>query len=159
MFTFSHVTSIGISQDEYNRRLALGETNLVKGEAKWYREISTDVNVPETVAEFASLVKDNNVLSEKIKCGEKTLTVSEAIKHYIVGLKLAVNQKVQAANRDGNDGPSNGDVVAAVIRFAQAKGDMTLFGRACGALASQKTVKAFASAWMADHPDFDASAK
>jgi hypothetical protein len=76
MFTFSHVTSIGISEDEYNRRLAAGETNLTKGENKFYREIATEVTVPETL-DGVSLVKASPAQPKKIKCGEKTLTVAD----------------------------------------------------------------------------------
>ncbi len=152
MFTFSHITSIGIDQAEYDRRLAAGEKNLVKGETKFYREIATDVEVPENPAEFAELAMADVALTDSIKCGERKLSVSEAMKHYIVGLKLAVNQKVQAANRDGNDGPSNGDIVAAVIKASQP--GSAIFNAACGALASAKTIKAFAERWMAEHPDF-----
>jgi hypothetical protein len=47
MFTFSHVTSIGISEDEYNRRLAAGETNLAKGEISGIEKSATDLTVPE----------------------------------------------------------------------------------------------------------------
>jgi hypothetical protein len=102
MFTFSHITSIGISKEEYDRRLAAGETGLAKGENKFYREIPTDVTVPENIDDFIAMLEDErNDTSEKMKLGERKIDVSPSLKNYIVGLKLAVNQRVQAANRDG----------------------------------------------------------
>lgn len=151
MFTFNHVTSIGISEEEYSRRLAAGETGLVKSETKFYREIETSVTVPVSVDDACEYIRSDKA-TDDVKLGDKKFTLPQSVKDLIVGIKLAVNQKVQAANRDGNGGPSNLEIVQSVLRSAeQGSND---FLSAAGALVSQRTVKAFATRWMAEHPDW-----
>src|SRR5438045_8079 len=123
MFTFNHVTSIGIDEAEYARRLAAGETNLVKGENKFYREIATEVTVPTSYVEFIKYLDDGKESTDEIKLGDEKFTVPVAIKHFLVGLKLSINQEVQAANRDGNGGPSNLEIVQSVLRNAKQGSD------------------------------------
>lgn len=148
MFTFSHITSIGLSSEEYTKRLAAGEKNLVKGENKWYREVATEVTVPVTLEELQTLVPSSN---EKIKLGEKSFDVPDVVKHYIVGLKLAVNQKVQAAERDG--GVEWKSILTKIISSTPqtdplfAKALMALTGKAASG-------KAFAEKWMEENPKF-----
>ncbi len=104
MFTFSHVTSIGISKEEYEKRLANEESNLVKTETKFYREIATEITVPVSADELSALAakaQGTTDTDEKVKLGDKTFVMPKIVKDYIVGLKLSVNQTVQAAERDG----------------------------------------------------------
>lgn len=146
MFTFSHVTSIGLSEEQYQKALAAGEKNLVKGENKWYREVATEVTVPLTVEELLEI----DGPSDKIKLGDVSHEVPYVVKHYIVGLKLAVNQKVQATNRDGVTD------YKAICESVIVREGMNASGKAAlTALATTaKNAKAFAEQWMKDHPEW-----
>lgn len=145
MFTFSHITSIGLSQEEYAKRLAAGEKNLVKGENKWYREVATELTIALTIDELSDL--ENDAPNVEIKLGEKKFQVPPCIKDYIVGAKLRVNQMVQARERDG--GIEWKSILAKVIRETK---DETERAAALNALIGKASAgKAFAEKWLSEN--------
>jgi len=154
MFTFSHITSIGVSKEEYDRRVAAGEKNLVKGENKFYREVATQVTAPSSREEFAAMVLADKS-EETIKCGDEKCKVNESLKHYLVGLKLAVNQKVQAAERDG--GVEWREVLMKIVKSnPQAISDVTSIEFKALSLLNGKaaSAKIFVEKFLEENPDF-----